>query len=99
MTMRCAAAPIPGWRRWYTRRWAVPRRCSMRAQRPGHLARRFPPVDAICSVVGADTAVRPVAVPIDCLDGFMEAFYARPEGFPDERVRRATTDVGRPAAA
>jgi ubiquinone/menaquinone biosynthesis C-methylase UbiE len=26
----------------------------------------------------------PVAVPIDCLDGFMEAFYARPEGFLDE---------------
>jgi hypothetical protein len=43
--------------------------------------------------------VRPVAVPIDCLDGFMEAFYARPEGFLDERVRRATTDVGRPTAA
>jgi hypothetical protein len=33
--------------------------------------------------------VRPVPVPIDCLDGFVEAFYARPEGFLDERVRRS----------
>jgi hypothetical protein len=33
--------------------------------------------------------VRPVAVPIDCLDGFMEAFYARPERFLDERMRRS----------
>jgi hypothetical protein len=54
-----------------------------------HEARRFPPIDAISSVVGPDTEVRLVAVPIDCLDGFMEAFYARPEGFLDERVRRA----------
>jgi SAM-dependent methyltransferase len=52
-------------------------------------ARRFPPIQAICSALGAHAEVRAVPVPIDCLDGFVEAFYARPEGFLDERVRRS----------
>ncbi|HEY8547967.1 MAG TPA: methyltransferase domain-containing protein, partial [Acidimicrobiales bacterium] len=30
-----------------------------------------------------------VPIPIDCTDGFTEAFYARPERFLDEPVRRA----------
>ena len=50
---------------------------------------RFPSITAICSALGADTDVRSVAVPIDCLDGFTEAYYARPERFLDEDVRRS----------
>ena len=52
-----------------------------------HERRRCPRIDAICSALGPHAEVRPVAVPIDCLDGSVEAFYARPERFLDERVR------------
>ena len=35
------------------------------------------------------TEVHSVPIPIDCMDGFTEAFYARPEAFLDARVRSA----------
>jgi hypothetical protein len=50
---------------------------------------RFPPVESIRAAQGPDAEVRPVAVPIDCVDGFNEAFYARPERFLDDAVRSA----------
>jgi hypothetical protein len=33
--------------------------------------------------------VTPVPIPIDCVDGFTETFYARPEAFLDPVVRQA----------
>jgi hypothetical protein len=33
--------------------------------------------------------VAPVPIPIDCVDGFSEAYYARPEQFLDPAVRRS----------
>ena len=54
-----------------------------------HERRRLPPIDAICSALGPGARVREVPVPADCLDGFLEAFYARPERFLDESVRRS----------
>lgn len=51
--------------------------------------RRFPAVDAIAAAIGATCEVIPVPIPIDCVDGFGEAFYARPERLLDPHVRAA----------
>ncbi|MDH2429662.1 methyltransferase domain-containing protein [Sphaerisporangium sp. TRM90804] len=56
--------------------------------------RRFPPIDTIASLVGAAAEVRPVPVPIDCVDGFTEAYYARPERFLDPEVRASQSAWG-----
>jgi hypothetical protein len=51
--------------------------------------RRYPPIDLIRAHIGGHVDVRPVPVPIDCVDGFTEAYYARPERFLDDQVRRS----------
>jgi SAM-dependent methyltransferase len=51
--------------------------------------RRYPALDLIAAHIGSDCEVQRVAVPIDCVDGFTEAFYARPERFLDPAVRRS----------
>jgi len=50
---------------------------------------RYPAIDNICQTLGGRTAVSVVPVPIDCVDGFTEAYYARPEMFLDAAVRKA----------
>ena len=55
---------------------------------------RYPAIDAICSGIGGAKEVRVVPIPIDCTDGFTEAFYARPEKFLDAAVRRAQSAWG-----
>jgi SAM-dependent methyltransferase len=56
--------------------------------------RRYPPVEAIAALIGTRNEVSAVPVPIDCVDGFTEAFYARPEAFLDPRVRAAQSAWG-----
>ncbi|WP_045739924.1 class I SAM-dependent methyltransferase [Actinoplanes rectilineatus] len=51
--------------------------------------RRYPAVAMIAGAVGVRAEVLEVPVPIDCVDGFTEAYYARPEQFLDPRVRAA----------
>ncbi|WP_433297935.1 class I SAM-dependent methyltransferase [Actinoplanes sp. CA-030573] len=51
--------------------------------------RRYPAVPDIAAAIGRSTEVIEVPIPIDCVDGFTEAFYARPEEFLDPRVRAA----------
>jgi SAM-dependent methyltransferase len=51
--------------------------------------RRFPALSWIVDVLGGRVTVDEVPVPRDCTDGFTEAFYARPERFLDEGVRRS----------
>jgi len=51
--------------------------------------RRYPAIDLICTTLGGRSEVKVVPVPIDCADGFMEAYYARPEQFLDPAVRRS----------
>ncbi|MEU4217394.1 class I SAM-dependent methyltransferase [Actinoplanes sp. NPDC026623] len=51
--------------------------------------RRYPPIATIAAAIGAGTEVIAVPIPIDCVDGFTEAYYARPERFLDPRVRAA----------
>jgi len=55
--------------------------------------RRDPPIDELSSTLAAGgqrrVDVLPVPIPMDCTDGFTEAFYARPERFLDPAVTRA----------
>ncbi|MBO3681387.1 SAM-dependent methyltransferase [Streptomyces sp. NEAU-YJ-81] len=55
---------------------------------------RYPAIATITDALGPNTEVHPVPVPIDCVDGFTEAFYARPESFLDPAVRLAQSAWG-----
>lgn len=52
-------------------------------------ARRYPPIAAIADALGPRTEVLPVPIPLDCMDGFNEAYYGRPERLLDADARRA----------
>ena len=43
---------------------------------------------AIAERLGGRTEIRPLRVPVDCIDGLPEAFIARPEAFLDADVRQ-----------
>lgn len=51
-------------------------------------ARRMPSLGTIIEGLGGEASVIPVDIPMDCMDGFQEAFYARPEAFLDPMVRK-----------
>ena len=51
--------------------------------------RRFPAIDHVAGVLGGTAEVLPVPIPRDCVDGFGEAYYARPEAFLNPDVRDA----------
>ena len=42
-------------------------------------ARRYPSMDVLSGLLGEDVDVRTVPVPLDCVDGFNDAYYGRPE--------------------
>jgi hypothetical protein len=42
-------------------------------------AGRCPSIETLTAALGQSTEVRPAPIPIDSVDGFTEAFYARPE--------------------
>lgn len=48
---------------------------------------RFPSIDAIAAAVGGHTRTELVPTPGDCIDGFFEAFWRRPEALLDPAVR------------
>ena len=50
---------------------------------------RFPTINHVVAVLGGEVDVIDVPIPIDCTDGFGEAYYARPEAFLEEDVRAA----------
>src|SRR5579863_5261499 len=56
--------------------------------------RRYLPIDRIIALLDAPCKVQPVPVPLDCTDGFQEAFYGRPEAFLYPEVRRAQSAWG-----
>ncbi len=55
---------------------------------------RFPSIERLTAALGPEARATPVPVPIDCVDGFMEAYYARPEAFLDDHVRAAQSSWG-----
>jgi SAM-dependent methyltransferase len=50
-------------------------------------ARRYPAIDTLARGLGGTTTAVPVPVPLDCSDGFNEAYYGRPEGLLEVGVR------------
>ena len=51
--------------------------------------RRFPSIERMRDLLGGSVTVEPVPIPLDCTDGFVEAFYGRPEALLDPTVREA----------
>ncbi len=51
--------------------------------------RRFPSIASVAAALGRNTRVESVPIPLDCTDGFVEAFYGRPKAFLDSAVRDA----------
>ena len=45
-----------------------------------------PTVSELAGAIGA--RVEPVLIPWDCVDGFFEAYWRRPEAYLDDQVRR-----------
>jgi hypothetical protein len=52
-------------------------------------ARRYPSMESIKSFLGGSVEVIPVPIPLNCKDGFNEAYYGRPEALLDEGARLA----------
>ena len=52
-------------------------------------AKRYPPIDRIEQNLGGAVDVLPVPIPLDCSDGFNEAYYGRPEMLLDPAARLA----------
>lgn len=52
-------------------------------------ASRFPAIARIAAALGGTVEVQPVPIPLDCRDGFNEAYYGRPEAFLDPAARLA----------
>lgn len=50
--------------------------------------RRYPSVNRIAATLGDRVKVIPISIPFFCRDGFLEAFYGRPEAILDPAVRR-----------
>lgn len=61
--------------------------------------RRYPPIDHVIDVLGGQCTVTAIPVPADCVDGFTEAYYQRPEGFLDPAVRQSQSAWGFVTAA
>ncbi len=55
---------------------------------------RVPEPERVAKALRGDVSVSEVPIPIDCVDGFLEAFYARPEALLDPAVRRAQSAWG-----
>ncbi len=52
-------------------------------------AGRYPPMDRVTRSLGGTVEIRPVPIPLDCRDGFNEAYYGRPEMLLDPAARLA----------
>jgi SAM-dependent methyltransferase len=52
-------------------------------------ASRFPPIDRLAAALGGEVEVEPVPIPLNCRDGFNEAYYGRPEALLDPEARLA----------
>ena len=54
-------------------------------------ASRYPAPAEIARLLGGSVTVYPVPIPLDCTDGFGEAYYARPEALLDPGARKANS--------
>ena len=56
--------------------------------------KRYPPLQLIFNLLGKDCLVQEIPVPLNCIDGFQEAFYGRPEAFLSKEVRSGMSAWG-----
>ncbi len=49
----------------------------------------FPAVELVAESLGGTVSVEAIPIPSDCSDGFVEAYWARPEAFLDDKIRAA----------
>jgi SAM-dependent methyltransferase len=61
-------------------------------------SQRFPTLAEQCAAAGQDVAVMPVPIPHDCQDGFMAAYWRRPQAYLDERIRANISTFHLPGA-
>lgn len=54
-------------------------------------ARRYPAPATIAELLGGTVYVRQLPIPLECTDGFSEAYYGRPEALLDPGARRANS--------
>ena len=52
-------------------------------------ASRYPSISTLSAGLGGETRVTPVSIPLDCTDGFNDAYYGRPEMLLDSAARLA----------
>jgi SAM-dependent methyltransferase len=57
-------------------------------------ASRYPPIEAITKHLGGDVDVLHAPIPLDCRDGFNEAYYGRPERLLEAGARKACSGWG-----
>jgi len=55
---------------------------------------RYPTMEFILESLDGKGEIIPVPVPLDCTDGFQEAFYGRPEAFLQKEVRLSQSAWG-----
>ncbi|MGV3697975.1 class I SAM-dependent methyltransferase [Flavobacterium sp.] len=55
---------------------------------------RFPSIDIITNSLGGRCEVIEIPIPLNCIDGFQEAFYGRPEAFLEKEVRQSQSAWG-----
>lgn len=55
---------------------------------------RYPTIEFIKNSLGGNCEVVEVPIPLDCVDGFQEAFYGRPEAFLEKEVRLSQSAWG-----
>ncbi len=55
---------------------------------------RYPSIDFVTHSLGGKCEVIPIPIPLDCVDGFQEAFYGRPEAFLEKEVRQSQSAWG-----
>ena len=70
-------AALPAWQQEFLREGLV-------IERP-----RFPAIDDVARWLGGSTRVERIPTPADCMDGFFEAFWNRPEALLDPQIRAA----------
>jgi len=54
-------------------------------------ARRYPAISRLAGGLAGSITVQSVPIPLDCTDGFGEAYYGRPEALLDPAARRANS--------
>jgi len=55
---------------------------------------RYPKIKKITDILDGKSIVKEIPIPLDCKDGFQEAFYGRPEAFLKKEIRKSQSAWG-----